>query len=110
MKGIFGAMNQGFSYALPSEYILFWGSDDWAASPDVFSLLASEIDKSLMTGHSPHLIISSARYVDQNTGSFLRNSCFSTSSFLNRLLIPVHFSRFYTSSSRCFVFTLAVLF
>lgn len=83
-KGIFGAMNQGFSYALPSEYILFWGSDDWAASPDVFSLLAGEIDKSLMTGHSPHLIISSARYVDQYTGSFLRNSCFSTSSILNK--------------------------
>ena len=28
-KGIFGAMNQGFSSPKDSSWILFWGSDDW---------------------------------------------------------------------------------
>ena len=31
--GIFGAMNQGFAEAGPSDWLLFWGSDDWAAGP-----------------------------------------------------------------------------
>ena len=82
-KGIFGAMNQGFSFALPSEYVLFWGSDDWAASQDVLFVLASEIQKSFSSGQSPQLIISSARYVDQSSGSFLRESSFSSFPFLN---------------------------
>ncbi len=37
--GIFGAMNQGFvasaDPAEPIDWLLFWGSDDWAASPTV---------------------------------------------------------------------------
>ena len=32
---IFGAMNQGFQEAKPEEWILFWGSDDWAADSTV---------------------------------------------------------------------------
>ena len=31
-SGIFGAMNQGFAAAGPRDWLLFWGSDDWAAS------------------------------------------------------------------------------
>lgn len=35
--GIFGAMNQGFAAAGPEDWILFWGSDDWAPEADVFA-------------------------------------------------------------------------
>ena len=35
--GIFGAMNQGFAAAGPHDWLLFWGSDDWAAAEDVFA-------------------------------------------------------------------------
>lgn len=31
--GIFGAMNIGFRLLQPAEWALFWGSDDWAATP-----------------------------------------------------------------------------
>ena len=32
-SGIYGAMNIGFSCLTPSEWALFWGSDDWASTP-----------------------------------------------------------------------------
>ena len=38
-KKIFGAMNQGFHEAHPDEWILFWGSDDWAADSSVLQKL-----------------------------------------------------------------------
>lgn len=31
--GIYGAMNIGFRLLQPSEWALFWGSDDWASTP-----------------------------------------------------------------------------
>ncbi len=31
--GIYGAMNIGFRLLQPAEWVLFWGSDDWAFSP-----------------------------------------------------------------------------
>ena len=35
-NGIYAAMNIGFKHVMHDEWVLFWGSDDWAASP--FSL------------------------------------------------------------------------
>ena len=62
--GIFGAMNQGFSLAEPDEWILFWGSDDWAPHPYVLENLFSLIT-------SPDciydLVISTGRYVNLTT-------------------------------------------
>jgi hypothetical protein len=32
-SGIYGAMNIGFHLLEPKEWVLFWGSDDWASTP-----------------------------------------------------------------------------
>ena len=42
-QGIFGAMNQGAAQASPEAWLLFWGSDDWAASPTVLAQLAERL-------------------------------------------------------------------
>ncbi len=47
LAGIFGAMNQGFAAARNDEWLLFWGSDDWAAAPDVLEKLVSYSTSSL---------------------------------------------------------------
>ena len=38
-KGIYGAMNNGIEYAKKNEWILFWGSDDYAYSKTQSNLL-----------------------------------------------------------------------
>lgn len=72
-QGIFGAMNQGFSLARPNEWILFWGSDDWAAEPnalfEVMSFIATN-PKCL------DLVICSGRYVNFISGELSRVTAF----------------------------------
>ncbi len=41
--GIFGAMNQGFAAAAPADWLLFWGSDDWAAAPEALERAAAAL-------------------------------------------------------------------
>ena len=70
-RGIFGAMNQGFiasSYLDHDfDWILFWGSDDWAASPtafeDVFSLVYQSFESDPVSCPLPDLIVCKGRYV-----------------------------------------------
>lgn len=45
--GIFGAMNQGFAAATPDDWLLFWGSDDWAPAPDVLERAAAALNPEL---------------------------------------------------------------
>ena len=78
--GIFGAMNQGFANALENEWVLFWGSDDWAATSDVFSQLIEVIQS---REHPPDLIVCRARYVDTVTNVIARSSSFQTSGMLS---------------------------
>ncbi|MBC1262442.1 glycosyltransferase [Synechococcus sp. BSF8S] len=56
--GIFGAMNQGFAAAGSTDWLLFWGSDDWAAAPDVFARVAQAGG-----ADQPDLIVCRGRYV-----------------------------------------------
>ncbi len=56
--GIFGAMNQGFAAAGSEDWLLFWGSDDWAAAPDVFERIGQAVG-----ADQPHLIVCRGRYV-----------------------------------------------
>lgn len=44
--GIFGAMNHGFAMAAPNDWLLFWGSDDIAATDSVFSNAMAAIERS----------------------------------------------------------------
>lgn len=71
--GIFGAMNHGFSLANPEDWILFWGSDDWAASPDALSEVISAIEAA---APRPDLLVCQGRYVNAVTASLGRTSRF----------------------------------
>jgi glycosyltransferase involved in cell wall biosynthesis len=71
--GIFGAMNSGLDasakFRTSSTWILFWGSDDWAASCKVLSDLEHaflRLDSGLNEVRSvqPDLIVCSGRYAD----------------------------------------------
>ncbi|MFZ9752180.1 MAG: glycosyltransferase [Cyanobium sp.] len=61
-QGIFGAMNQGFGLAGPHDWLLFWGSDDWAAGPAVLGEAQALIDTAARTGSEPDLLVASGRY------------------------------------------------
>ena len=71
--GIFGAMNQVFDQAEPSDWIIFWGSDDWAASPHVLLHLATELNE---LNYYPDLLVCSGRYVSKSTGELRRSAYF----------------------------------
>ena len=58
-RGIFAAMNQGFKHALEEDWLLFWGSDDMAASKDAFRKVEEVF---LAAKKQPDLYIFSARY------------------------------------------------
>ena len=75
-SGIFGAMNQGFSYASENDWLLFWGSDDWAPASDVFSQLIQVIQSQ---DFPPDMIVCRARYVDICTNVLARSSSFQPS-------------------------------
>lgn len=55
--GIYGAMNLGFRLLTSSEWVLFWGSDDWASSPH--SLHDALNDTAL---HDADLVVCRGRY------------------------------------------------
>lgn len=60
--GIFDAMNQGFRLADPQDWLLFWGSDDWAADPQVLARLQAELRRVRAGGHDPDLLVCRGRY------------------------------------------------
>ena len=80
--GIFGAMNQGFTAANSNEWLLFWGSDDWAASPIVLSKVVSAIEELAINGDRPDLVVCQGRYSDEKTGLLGRKTIFCDSAFL----------------------------
>ena len=75
-KKIFGAMNQGFDEALANEWILFWGSDDWAASTTVLQQLIEETPIQIH-GNPTDLVIAKGRYANTN-GRLTRSTSFSS--------------------------------
>lgn len=82
-QGIFGAMNDGFYCAGPLDWLLFWGSDDWAASPSVLSEVASVLEKAEFLGMSPDLLVCRGRYADANSASLYRHTVFAASGILD---------------------------
>lgn len=60
--GIFGAMNQGFRRAGSQDWLLFWGSDDWAASPTVLEEAAVRLEACGQAGETPDLLVCRGRY------------------------------------------------
>ena len=64
VQGIFGAMSQGFALAAPDEWVLFWGSDDWAAGPKVFEQLMAALPDQGAYEREPDLLVCRGRYAN----------------------------------------------
>jgi glycosyltransferase involved in cell wall biosynthesis len=80
--GIFGAMNKGFELAEPQDWLLFWGSDDWAASPEVLETAVCSIQS---CNYWPDLLVCSGRYFDNSTDSFGRRTSFHSGGLMTSL-------------------------
>lgn len=64
-RGIFGAMNQGISFANPDkDWLLFWGSDDQAASPFALETVARQLQYYEEINEQPDLLVCSGLYYD----------------------------------------------
>lgn len=81
--GIFGAMNIGFTYAGLSDWLLFWGSDDWAAAPIVLAEVAAALETAVANGVAPDLLVCRGRYADATSGSLARATVFQPSGVLD---------------------------
>lgn len=81
--GIFGAMNQGFSCAGPSDWLLFWGSDDWAASPTVLAEVVTALENAVSNVMPPDLLVCSGRYADSASDRLARSTVFHSAGVLD---------------------------
>jgi hypothetical protein len=72
VSGIFGAMNQGMAVVAPATWLLLWGSDDWAAGPDVFVSVMEALTAACAYGEAPDLLVCTGRYVSVEPGGALR--------------------------------------
>ena len=75
-KGIYGAMNNGIEYAKKNEWILFWGSDDYAYSKNTIKFIRSVVNK-LKEDENTNMIIFKGRFVDHKTGKTKSKKHFS---------------------------------
>lgn len=60
--GIFGAMNQGILATPLEHWLLFWGSDDWAAGPTVLEEALKATRPETPGGSLPDLVVCRGRY------------------------------------------------
>ena len=77
--GIFGAMNQGFALAASQDWLVFWGSDDWAAAPQALSSAIRAIEAA---DQSLDLIVCKGRYADAATDKLGRTTRFQPAGLL----------------------------
>tara|TARA_X000000950_G_C13818396_1_gene620809 strand:- start:329 stop:1126 length:798 start_codon:yes stop_codon:yes gene_type:complete len=73
-EGIYGAMNQGINYVKENEWVVFWGSDDWAFDENSLQNIISQIDR--FEGANPDFIVAKGRYVDLSSYKLKRKSVF----------------------------------
>ena len=101
--GIFGAMNQGFAAAAdpssPADWLLFWGSDDWAASATVVAEAMADQETSETSGTElrdgwPDLLVCRGRYANnaaQNSlgriAAFQAQGLLATTAYRSALLL-----------------------
>ena len=67
-------MNQGISYSKRDDWVLFWGSDDKAASKNSLNWISETIKKKNKL--EPYLLISNGRYLNNDTLLIERDSFF----------------------------------
>ena len=67
-KGIYGAMNQGFQLAKNSnDWVLFWGSDDRAASPTCLEKAVRILEDMKVSDREPDLCVCRGKYFSDST-------------------------------------------
>jgi hypothetical protein len=76
-------MNQGFAEAAPDDWLLFWGSDDWAADPSALAQVSAGLECAASHGNPLDLLVCRGRYADATTGELVRSTVFHSSSLLN---------------------------
>tara|TARA_Y100000589_G_C27182001_1_gene641174 strand:+ start:419 stop:1219 length:801 start_codon:yes stop_codon:yes gene_type:complete len=77
-KGIYGAMNQGYKTIKDNEWILFWGSDDWAIASDVLQKIVSKVNS---YEDKFDLVICKGKYINNKTKKVTRLSNFFNNRF-----------------------------
>ena len=87
--GIFGAMSQAFAAADSHSWLLFWGSDDFAASPEVLADLIAAVNEFQQSSSQPDLIVCRGRYVDDSASVLGRETAFVHDQVRRVLSIPV---------------------
>ena len=73
-EGIYGAMNQGIKYVEKNEWVVFWGSDDWAFDVNSLESIIYEINR--FKKSKPYLIVAKGIYVDLKNYKLKRKSIF----------------------------------
>ena len=73
--GIYGAMNEGLAHIKNADYIMFWGSDDYALDNDIFEKINQSIidEKEL----NPKIFLFNAVYKNETNNKLIRESYFS---------------------------------
>ena len=91
-KSIYGAMNYGISLAKENEWIIFWGSDDYAHSDKILNDVVELIKFSSDNNFEPDMLTLSGDYFDPLTKRIVRKSYFKKShcKFMNS---DTHFRR-----------------
>ena len=83
-KGIYHAMNLAFNYVDDKDWLLFWGSDDYAATNEVIEKISTQIINNIKKSFLTDLIIYSGQYVNKNNSRINRKTFFSKKlEFLN---------------------------
>ena len=86
--GIFGAMSQAFAAVDARSWLLFWGSDDFAASPEVLAKLVGALNEDQQTSSQPDLVVCRGRYVDGTASVLGRETSFLSSKVRGIFSIP----------------------
>ena len=82
-SGIFGAMNQGFAEAALDDWLMFWGSDDWAAGPVVLAEVVAALARAASQDNTPDLLVCRGRYAEGATGALARYTVFQADGMLS---------------------------
>lgn len=90
--GIYGAMNQGFTKANDDEWMIFWGSDDWASSKSILQEISNQVIKFLENGLNPDLIVCEGLYIEKESLKPVRKAKFINKK--NKIIKNKAFKRF----------------
>jgi len=69
-------MNRGFVEASSDDWLMFWGSDDWAAGHTVLDQIVACLNLGASQSAIPDLLVCRGRYVHARSGSLARPTFF----------------------------------